>query len=382
MNELKNKQLHAALALLGVTLFVVLFYAGLSTYLNSKLGPSVPIAESPLSEPEFREVLEESVSGNDPKPLQDFFADRVGENINNEATKSAIYWITHRYFDNGGDIYEIYDFIEARPEVAFLKEAEKAYPAIFDAIRARTVANYSRDSLLALLSYYDVIDAKGYADIAIWGMAANKYAELAQGGLRMHEANPRAKYSASSTSPLLYMTNMIDRSFYYVYKTHAFLELNTARTGTLDELLGLPMIPDDLLVGLNQYSAAVENLRAVGHVFQTPFLTADLYEFNAQLAEKQVPRLYFFTNYLYASALVNGGSATKENVAIPLERALAYAESTDPLEWRASVSRVINAKTAAETGMYSYETVKTLASLNTGFKEWLGKQGWIEGDFK
>jgi hypothetical protein len=178
------------------------------------------------------------------------------------------------------------------------------------------------------------------------------------------------------------MANMKDRSFYYIYKTHAFLELNTAKTGTLDDLLTLPMIPDDLLVGLNQYVAAVENLRFVGHVFQTPFLTEDVYTFSARLADEKVPRLHFFTNYLYASALVNGGSGTKENVATPLARALAYAESTDPLEWRGSVSRVINAKTAGETGMYSYETVKTLASLNGGFKAWLQKQGWVESDFK
>lgn len=381
MNELKNKNLTAAFALLGVVLFVIIFYGGYKMYLDSR-APAPPhlVSETPLKEPEFREVLEESVSGVDPKPLQDYFADKVAKNIKDDATKSAIYWITHRYFDNGGDIYEIYDFIEARPEVSFLKDAEKVYPTIFADIREKKVKNYSRESLIALLAYYDAIDAHGYADIAIWGMAANKYAELAQGALRMYEADPKARYPEGAVTPLGYMTTMSDRSLYYIERVHTFLKNNTQNTGTLKDLYMLSVIPDDLLVGLNQYSAAVENLRVVKHVFSTPFPTDVLYEFNAQLAKDRVPRLYFFTNYLYASALVNGGTATKDAVRVPLDRVLEYVEATPAGEWRGSVQRVIGSKSVRESGMYSYDTVKTLASLHENFALWLMKQGWTEAD--
>ena len=149
---------------------------------------------------DFRTSPEQSVGGVDPKPLQNLFAEKVKKGVNDSDTKSAVYWITHRYFDNGGDIYEIYDFVESHPEVVFLKEAEKVYPTIFADIKERKVGNYTRDSLLALMAYYEVIDRYGYADIAVWGMAANKFAELAQGAQRTHDANPERVYGEDEDS--------------------------------------------------------------------------------------------------------------------------------------------------------------------------------------
>ena len=53
---------------------------------------------------------------------------------------------------------------------------------------------------------------------------------------------------------------------FFVRRVHDFLILNTYTTNSLDELNKLDIIPDDLLVGLNQYAAAVENLKSVGMV--------------------------------------------------------------------------------------------------------------------
>lgn len=382
MNELKNKQLPAALALLGVVLAILIFYAGYSMYLGAQKSPSeVPQVE--VRAKDFRSVLQESVSGTDPKPLQDFFAKQVKDGENTNETKSAIYWITHRYFDNGGDIYEIFNFVEAHPEVAFLKEAETLYPSIFADIKNKKVTNFSRDSLLALLSYYEVIDRKGYGDIALWGIAANKYAELAQSAQRMHELDPEHVYEEGTPSLLKYRSEMIDRSMHFVRRVQDFFAAHTLTTGRLEDLLGIEMIPDDLLVGLNQYGAAIENLKFVGMVIHTPFEPGEIYIFNEALAKEKVPRLYFFTNYLYASSLVYGKDATVESVALPLARIVEYAETTSPAEWRNSVTRVITAKDTRETGgMYGYPAVKTLASLSPEFKNWLMKQGWTEADFK
>ncbi len=342
----------------------------------------VPPVDLPV-EAGFRSSLQASVSGDNPVPLQDFFAEKVVAGESDDEAKSAIYWIAHRYFDNGGNIYEIYDFIQERPEIAFLNEAESIYPFIFADIKERKVANFSTDSLLALLAYYEVIDTYGYADIGIWGMTANRYAELAYKAKRFFNENKRNPNLAEGEleRTLDFINDTIKRSRQFMEKANLFLYTHTVETGSLDELYKLNMIPDDLLVGLNQYGAALENLKGLGITTDTAFDSAELYAFNYELAKTRVPRLYFFTNYLYASSLVYGGGATAESVALPLSRAMDYTQTTDRVEWRKSVSRVINSKVANENGMYAYDTVKTLASLNSDFKSWLMKEGWTEADF-
>lgn len=332
---------------------------------------------------EFRPSLQQSVGGADVEPLQDYFAEKVAGGEKDDEAKSAIYWITHRYFDNGGDIYEIYDFIQERPAIAFLNDAEALHPEIFAGIKAREVANSSLDSLLALLAYYEIIDRDGYGDLALWGMAANRYAELAYQALNFDKRRqiPEADYEAEQERAINFVDYSISKAQYFVELSKEFLFANTRETGTINDLNKLEVIPDDLLVGLNQYAAAIENLKSAGVVIYSPFTTSEIYEFNYELAKTKVPRLYFFTNYLYASSLVYGGGATAESVALPLSRAVEYTQTTDRAEWRKSVSRVINAKTADEPGMYAYETVKTLASLSPEFKAWLTKEGWTESDF-
>lgn len=363
-------------AILGGVLLLVIF---ISIYLF--YGKNIPSGKISTPKVDFRSALESSVSGADPKPLQDFFANQVKNKINNKDTKSSIYWITHRYFDNGGNIYEIYDFVNANPDVAFLKEAEAIFPGVFKAVKERKAENWGSESILALLAYYEVIDRYGYADIAVWGIAANKFSEFAVSANKAHKANPKRKYSPEETSPLKFRALMTGKSMFFINKTKEYLLLKTQKTRTLDDLYDIDMIPDDLLVGLNQFGSALENIKNVGVVISLPFSTKDIYEFNNKLAETKVPRLYFFTNYLYAASLIFGESASAETVKVPLSRLVTYAETTPQADWRKSVSRVINSKTANESGMYTYEVTKKLASLDKGFKNWLKKNGWKDSDF-
>ncbi len=373
-----NKNKIIALVVGGLLVLTAgLFWLSYSGGKQSGGGPDVP------KDYDFRGALQESVGGVDPTPLQDYFAEKVANGENDDETKSAIYWITHRYFDNGGDINEIYDFIQARPAIAFLNEAESIYPTLFAKIKDKSIGKYNSDSLLALLAYYEVIDRYGYGDIALWGMAANQYATLALNAQQLHERREQAGYTYKEGEVQMsdFKEEMTRRAVYFMKRGREFLAANTTETGSLSDLNKLTMIPDDLLVGLNQYAAALENLKGVGWGFGTPYQSGEIYAFNHDLAQSKVPRLYFFTNYLYAASLVAGGNASSETVALPLSRALEYTKTTDRAEWRKSVTRVIEAKTANESGMYAYQIVKTLAALNSDFKNWLMSEGWTQADF-
>ena len=362
--------------IIGITFGVVLVFVFGGYYAQNR------IAINKVSDESFRKNLQMSVGGEDPKPLQEFFVEKVKRGVNDDATKSAIYWIAHRFFDNGGNIYEIYDFVNTHPEVAFLKEAEKVYPPIFAEIRSKKVTNYSGNAILALLAYYEVIDRHGYASLAVWGMAANKYSEFAYVSKQEYLRDPNKKYPKGEMSPRVKSALMLEKSMYFANKVNQYLFQVVGTKREIGSLLTIKMIPDDLLVGLNQYGSSLQNLKSLGMVFDTPFSAAELYEFNNSLAEKTVPRLFFFTNYLYASSLVYGGSATVENVRVPLSRALSYVNSTPKSQWRGSVSRVIGSKTAHETSMYNYDVAKKLATLNQDFKAWLMKNGWTQQDFE
>jgi hypothetical protein len=346
---------------------------------NQTSPEAAVVADSKVED--FRTSLQLSVGGADPKPLQDFFAAKVASDTKDDEAKSAIYWITHRYFDNGGNIYEIYDFIEANSSVVFLKEAELIYPTVFAKVKDKSIKSQTGESLLALLAYYEVIDQYGYGDIAMWGIAANKHAEMAMYWRKIYDQDPARLYGPEEITSLQFWSAMLDKSEDYMEKTHDFLLINTQETYTLEDLNSLAIIPDDLLVGLNQYSAAIENIASAGSPQDTPFTPEQIYEFNYNLALTKVPRLYFFTNYLYAASLVSGGRATPDLVALPLGRAMKYTKETLAGDWSKSVSRVIDAKNTNLDSIYAYSVVKTLASLNEEFKNFLIAEGWESTDF-
>ena len=321
-------------------------------------------------------AITKSVSG-DPRPLQDFMANQIASGVNDDATKAAVYWVAHRYFDNGGNIYEIYDFIETTPAVAFLKKAEAIYPEIFATIRTTEVRNWSYESLMALLAYYETIDRAGYADIGIWSTTANKYAEQAYKNIP--NANDTPEFAIERKK---YFDMVASRSYGFLRKAHAFIVNKTMKTGTFEDLKGLPdtMLKDNILVGLNQYASAIQNLKGAGAEYPTGISPIDLFEFNSKYAEEFVPRLYLFTNYLYATALVYGGDATVETVALPLGRAVAYMREQNN-EGPATIQRIINSKTSGESGVFQYSTTKKLAELSPEFKAWLMDSGWTAADF-
>lgn len=368
-----NKRLLKVIASLVLIIILVIGFFYFFTK-NSTIEPLM------VKKYDYRSALQLSVSGQDVKPLQNFFIEKVKSNSKDNEAKSSVYWIVHRFFDNGGNIYEIYDFVSAHPEVAFLKEAETIYPEAFNTIKTTKVANWSGESVLALLGYYEVLDKYGYGDVALWGIASNKHSEFAymakKTSLRKDITRER------KLEALNFKSDMMKKSVYYADKVTDFLMVNTQKSASLTDLKTVPMIPDDLLVGLNQYGSAIENLKSLGMVMGVPYSPSKIYDFNNDLASSTVPRLYFFTNYLYASSLVYGGDATPVSVKIPLARVVAYAEKTDKSLWKKTIDRVVNSKTANETSMYNYEVAKKLALLDEGFKTWLKKNGWTDQDFR
>jgi len=385
-----NRKKIIAIVVFCLVLIGLSVYGGVSWY-QKKLIFDARLNESVYSKTNNQTFLK-SLLGNDPKPLQDLFVADVNNNINDKFTKSDAYFITHRYFDNGGNIYEIYDYVQSHPQLAFLNEAEGLRPTIFDQIKNKTLTTvpYSLPSLYALLAYLEILDKHGYADLAALGTIANQYAKTAYFTKKKIESGQGLLAPAVSI-----INDNTQRAIFYEIKARdnmvKTLENNGFTAGSLqDRLKSLKndplkdILPHSLLVGLNQYAAALRYLEAAGtdiSVINSPIDAQELFAFNMAFSKKFAPELKIFTSLLNASTL----SLVTENADLlkeSLEPIIAFdTTKTNP---RGVVQGIIDAKNSKFTGLdiYSKINITTLGKRVPEFAAWLISNGWGKADFQ
>lgn len=326
-----------------------------------------------------------SLLQNDPVPLQNSFLSDVKDGKNDKYTKSDAYFITHRFFDNSGNIYEIYDYVNAHPELAFLKEAESIYPTIFAKIKDRTLPAYFVDrSLYADMAYMEVLYKNGYTDIAAISTIANQYAKTAYFTTTI--AKEMSKEAGSKRSK--YASRDSEKAIEFL-KAGA-VDINKVIKG---EITTSDITARDMLVGLNQYAAAIRYLDAIGKASSTPMNIEDskkIFEFTTELAHREVPELRHFTSLLNASTLAILPSSTPEEVRAALFPILDTDMSNPNILKTSILHKVIDTRFEVQPkdigdsyqDIYSKRNTLRLASKVPEFKEWLKKNGWTDQDFK
>lgn len=339
---------------------------------------------------------------NDPKPLQESFSADITNGVNDKFTKSDAYFLTHRYFDNGGNVYEIYDYVNSHENLAFLKEAEQIYPGIFEQIKYKTLTPipYSTPSLYAILAYLEVLDNHGYADIAALGTLANQYAKTAYFIKRESEQRPGGSEAAfpEANVTLSVIKEAENKAIHFEIKARDSMvkvfeengiSLDKAQRQLRPERLEQPkplknILPHNLLVGLNQYAAALRYLEVTGteiSVIDSPATADDLFALNMVIAKQFVPELEIFTSLLNAStfALISPQSVSDLKVAL---RPILDLD-TSKTKPQGIVLGIINAKEHPKGfDVYSKVNVAMLGTLVPEFKAWLISNGWHEEDFR
>ena len=332
-----------------------------------------------------KEAYMQSVIANDPKDLQDLFAKDIVNGVNDKGTRASAYFIVHRYFDNNGNIYEIYDYVNSHPELAFLKEAETMYPKVFQFIKERKLPKTGTDSALyAVLAYLEILDKHGYADVADHATLMNQYAKFAYFNTRLKkEFHP---------NDLEWRKLLIERdttkALFYREKTKG--EVNKI---SKDQLNTKDIEPRNVLVGLNQYAAGLRYLELIGIPRDTNFLSADytfLYSLN--YSSKYVPELYTFTSYLNASTYSLFSSSTDQLVVEALNPFFAYIDLKKknklPYDKGSLFLKIINAKNEEivipediSFDIFGKTNVVSLAKRDPRLKQLLIEKGWTENDF-
>lgn len=329
---------------------------------------------------EVKDVILQSTTGKDVKPLQDFLVKQLQDGKNDDNTKAAIFWLSHRFFDNGGDIYELYNFVNAHPEVAFLKEAERLYPDEFAYIRDGKAKHYDVPSTIALLGYFEMAYKHNYANISMLGLSANKYAELSA-----EYATLAKKATSTEISQINKKVSkrFVKRSITFSIALETLVASSTQKTGKLTDLETLGLRDDDLLIGLNQFASAQYFYRGLGLPrIVTKFTPEEIFAFNVNLAKTKVPRLYFFTNYVWATSNVNAKQVNAMTVSVPLDNVIEYGKANKDKETGGTLARLIHSNTNGEGSVFSKSNTVALANAYKPFKDWLMTVGWKDSDFK
>lgn len=324
------------------------------------------------SESKINEFYIEGSLRNNPKPLQDYFLSNVKTNKNDKNTKMAAYWIGHRFNDNGGDVKEIYDYIQSNPSLSFLNEAEQIYPKNFAELKEGKILKDSYAASYINLAYMEVLEKYGYADVAMLGTLANKYAEFAY-----YNRNLLANATSSDYVDIfnkLYVKNS-EKSLSYFKKASPLIK------EIIDGKDDITIDTDtrDVLVGINQYMLASAYYKSLGIDSGSVYDIDKLYMFADAFSKKNVPSLYHFTHYLYLVSLgLNGEIKLKtesylDSVAYPI---------TVLGDDKYVTKMILHSKW--ENSFYGKENLRMIGSHSGVFRNWLIKNsdsGWKETDF-
>lgn len=328
----------------------------------------------------------------DQSPIQNLFLNDLRNGTIDKFSRSAAYFITHRFFDNGGNIYEIYDFVNSNPELSFIqKEAEAMFPKTFSSLKDENVkfTPFSYGSYYVYLAYTEVLYRHGYTDIAAVGTLANQYAKLA------YMSRMIAKELPDDRARLRTRTAERDTIKAIEFVTAADSEIDKILNG---EITGDEIEPRDILVGMNQYSSALrylEALRLEGYVSSSSLRTDALerskkvFDLAMEYSRKNVPVLAIFTSLLNASTLAMIPTSTQEEVRGALFTLLDVNPRNVNPERLGVIKKVLDSrfqqepknKEDTDLDIYGKRNILRLAEKVPEFKQWLIRNGWTEEDF-
>jgi hypothetical protein len=357
--------------LLLILIAAIAFGAFVYSYIS--MQQAEPLAQVPV--PEVQQVITErkelnakigdSLLRDEPEDLQNYFSEKVANNVKDNFSKAAIYFITHRYFDNGGNIYEIVDYIEKDANLAFLTGASDIYPDIFKKIEQRQTLTKD-ERLLAYLAYIEMLQKSGYADAAAYGTAAAKYIELYD--IKVASLKKGAQVPAEVGA-------FKEKALTFAAAAQPLVESFRDAMGEAGEDIS----KDDMLVGLSQYAVTLAFFKKHNIAFDSKYQYTDIFFFALQYATRHDLVLKPFTALNYDYALIMAGDDTKESIeAVGLGKILSDVYKKTEYKKNGLIDRMINgnAKGYNATGIYGKETMNKIIAHDTVFKAFMEARGY------
>lgn len=309
----------------------------------------------------LKENIANSLTNNQPEKLQNFFIQKVAKNEKDNLSKAAIYFITHRYFDNGGNIQEIVDYVNNNPEVVFLKDARNIYPEIFKKIETRTKLT-KKEGLLAYLAYLEILKNQGYADAASFGTAASRYAE--QYHLGRLAKKPETDIEIYKSKSVIFST-----------ESKKIIEGYMEGTYTMGENYS----KDDMLVGLNQYALTLALYKADNIAFESKYTYKEVFDFALNYAVTNNLLLIGFTALNYDYALLIAGDLNEESAQkVGLGYLLKKLYKSTTYKPNSLTDKMVNGTKRGSNvnGVYGTNTINKIMESDPEFKTFMLERGY------
>lgn len=342
-------------------------------------------------------ALKTSLANGSSEELKEMFLNDLNMGINDKFTKTDAYFITHRFFDNGGNIYEIYDYVNSHEALSFLKEAEQIYPEHFASIKNKTMSQYyTFPGLYCILAYLEVLDRYGYADIAAHATLTNQYSKLAffsKMNAVVYPPSFNKTLTENNIKKALVFSDKSKASLAKIGVTESdFRDVTKESVKSVNDRVSKEITPHNFLVGVNQYAASLRYLEAYGAT-TTPVSESDfVFSFATKYAEVFVKDLLNFTGLGNASTLSLLPGDKKEEMRVALQPFITRGAVSSPkgVTYKVITSRMQKDVYFENTNIvnpvrdiYGKFNIINLANLVPDFKKWLMLNGWKEEeDFK
>jgi hypothetical protein len=297
-------------------------------------------------------------------------------------TSSRAYDFVHQYVTNGGNIYEIYDYIHSHLELGFLNEAESMYPDVFTQIEKRQLPHtYSDRGMYAYVAYLEVLYLHSYDDITIVGELAYEYSKFAYYQEMIGEDKRAGKslnypdYSSIETEALK------ERARRYIEIANTL-----AKDIMADSFLYSMIATPEAFESFVAYASALRFYETFDSNFsndptaKTVFEFATAYALKTHLSEVYLP-VYLknaSTQILFKSPDITELQSTlspfySNQIKI---NDLPFVKKMFAAKYTPSVSRF------GDLNILSYKNLQKLGLLVPEFKTWLIENGWTENDFE
>lgn len=313
---------------------------------------------------------------------QDFFVSDRAKNINDQYTKQSAYLIMQRYIRNGGNIYELYNYVNSHPELVFLREAEDIYPEAFRMIQGkRRPSYYTDEGMYVYLAYSEVLDRYGYANDSLLSAMSYRYAQMAYYEKIIAEDKAQGRSLNYPDYPDDERRMNLEKAIFFAQKIEPDV-LKMVR-GEAD----IATEPSSDIVGSTvQYAFALRYLESLGVHSFPPEMSSEVFGFALEYSRKFVPSLYFDTVLSNAVTLLLASPKDSGEIRNAIFPFLGFRVAND--NPNVVIGRILRSRVEVpharygDLSIYSRQNIISLAEKVPEFKSWLISNGWSDADFQ
>ncbi len=311
---------------------------------------------------------------------RDFFLDDIRRDINDEYTRKSAYLVFKSYIESG-NIYELYDYVGAHPELGFLREAESLYPKSFQKVIKKQVPwHYTDDGMYVYLAYLEILEKHGYGNEMVLSTLTYRYAQMAYYKRMIHEDKIRGESLEYPNYTIDERNRDIEKSILFAKKRDSAIRMiiDTDVVGGND---GIENFLDDI----TQYASALRYLESLEVDVSQMMDSKTIFSYAVSQAYHFKPELYLKITLTNAATLLLVPSSSPleiRNAVFPFLDFHVEENGSVPVVGRILRSRVEPDHIRyADLSIYSRVTILSLAEKVLEFKVWLLSNGWSESDF-